>query len=136
MCKLTKFIKFSYTIRNTQIKSAKEQKANMFIFSNRFFSIWVTISLLSSTSYLFLIYQDIIDKNIKMPYLLQKEKRKWIYKSLCILFFCQKKYYSQPHLVYDKFWRTVKTFQKGIVSSNFNILTSFYLYLGSEVTIY
>lgn len=80
LCKVTKFITFSYTIRNIypDKKSAKEQKANMFIFSKRiFFPIRVTISLLSSTSYLFLIYKDIID-NIKMPYLLQKEKNGYI----------------------------------------------------------
>lgn len=66
-----------------------------------FFSILVTVSLLSSVSVLFLVYQDILDKNIQMPYLPQKEKKEngYVEVPFTRLFFAKRNSYSQTHLI-------------------------------------
>lgn len=74
----------------------------MFIFFlTGFCSVLVTVSLLSSVSALFLIYQDILDKNIQMPYLSQKEKKEngYVEVPLICLLFAKRNSYPQTHLI-------------------------------------
>lgn len=96
ICKLTKLIQIpSHSKEYPDKKSVKKT----FFFSNRTFSILVTISFFSSTSSLFLTYQDIIDNNIRMPYPPQTGKNGYMKVHLYIYFLPKEILLLLTHLI-------------------------------------